>query len=242
MNESALLEPQQYTAGPVDLGEQDEVFDIIADNLTLAGVFGFRSAATGMVAPRDWEGAMAFARNQSVSPSREWTNLCQMFVRMAYGVPALYGTAYTQYLALNDDDKITGPIDEMPVGTILHSKGPSVFGHTWIAARDFANGTPGAWGTDMVEVGDVDKFRRDAPISVWGQDFKTGAREVNEYDVTLKVPKPKQNKRYEAIAVAIEKMERAEETANRQKDWADRRLIRKEIRRLKAMYAEMRRV
>jgi len=55
-----------------------------------------------------------------------------------------------------------------------------------------------------------------------------------------KPPKPKQDKRYKMVDVAVNKMERALETAQKQHDAHDVRLLRQEIRDLKALYAKLR--
>lgn len=194
--------------------------------------------------PRDWREALEWSQRQAVHRSQDWTGYCQKYVRSAYGIPALFGSALAQWYGADAEDRHPGgaPTDA-PIGAALCFRS-SPHGHIIYAARPFPSGTPGAWGTDMVRTGWGDKHPRTAPTTQWGQPYLGWLSAVNDYDLQLKEkkpPKPKQNKRYKAIARAIERMEDARTVARKQGDKKDAQAFTEEIRRLKRMYERMRR-
>lgn len=195
-------------------------------------------------APNTRREAFDFAMHQARNPSRDWTNYCQMFVRMSWGIPALYGSAYAQWLGADDSAKhVGGDIDEVPAGAGLCFKGSNPAGHIDLAANPFKSGSSAAWSNDLVTVGDIDKVHRNAPLRAWGQRYLGWLEEINGYEIDLKnnkPPKPKQNKRYLAVDRAINRMERALHTAQNQHDHHDIKLLKKEITHLHKLYAELR--
>lgn len=194
--------------------------------------------------PNTWGEALHYAMGQAAHPSRDWTNYCQMFVRLCYGVPALYGSAYAQWLGADDANKhVGGDPNNAPVGSLLCTKGTNPAGHIYLAANPFKSGASGAWSNDLVVVGDIDKVHRDAPMTHWGHHYLGYITEVSGYDIDPKrkhPPKPKQDKRYLAVDHAITRMERALKTAQDQKDHHDIRLLKKEIKDLHELYSTLR--
>lgn len=192
--------------------------------------------------PVDFEAALKFYRDQARNPTQSWDGFCQMLARMSYGIPALYGSAFAQWLGADSKHKTTD-LNQAPVGSFLCTKGANPAGHIFIAARPFKNGTSGGWSNDIVRQGEVDKCARNAPHDHWSHTNLGFILEINEHELDLthgKPPKPKQNKRYEAVKVAIGKMEKALETAQRQKDHHDVRILTREINDLKRLYRNLR--
>lgn len=192
--------------------------------------------------PVDYRQALHFYQQQARNPTQDWEAFCQMLFRLAYQVPALYGSAFAQWQAA-DHKVVTTDLDSAPVGAGLCTKGSNPAGHIFDAAYPFRSGLSGAWSNDLVVTGKVNKVHRNAPMIHWGHSPLGYVLEVNEYELDLthgKPPKPKQNKRYLAVKVAITKMERSLETAKRQKDAHDVRLLTKEIKDLKVLYSRLR--
>jgi hypothetical protein len=173
-----------------------------------------------------------------------WAGYCQAFVRTTYGIPPLFASAWAQWLGADEEDKHPGGVpSEAPLGAALLYKGSAPYGHIMLAARPFPAGTAAAWSNDLVAHGDIHKVSRTAPTSAWGQGYLGYLTAVNDYDLQLKTatpPKPKQNRRYEALAKAIDKLEQALATAKTNHDWQDARVLRDELKRLRALYAELR--
>lgn len=195
---------------------------------------------------RDFNEALAFARQESGNPSQDWTGYCQRFVRSCYAIPSLYSSAWTQWLGADSEDKhVGGSPSEAPIGSALCFKGSGRYGHVDLAARPFLTGSDAAFSNDLVVYGEIDKVLRIAPVTRWNQAYLGYLTAVNGYDLQLKVakpPKPKQNKRYKAIEKAINQMEVALAVAKRQGDKKDVATFTAEIKQLKKMYAKARRV
>lgn len=192
--------------------------------------------------PVDYIAARNFYIGQSKHPSQDWTNFCQMLARMAYGIPALYGSAFAQWLGA-DSKHPHNDLSSAPVGSLLCTKGSNPAGHIFYASRPFASGTPAGWSNDLVVTGDVDKVSRQAPHDHWGHKNLGHILEVNEHELDLthgKPPKPKQNKRYLSVKVAIDKMEHARDNAKASGDRHDVRLLNREIHDLKVLYSNIR--
>lgn len=189
-----------------------------------------------MQSPRTFDEALAFARAESADPTEDWTGYCQRFVRTAYGIPSLFGSAWAQWLGADPEDRHAGgdPSDA-PAGSALCFKGAGPFGHIDLGARDEAR----AWSNDLVTVGDIDNVDRTAPTTKWGQRYLGYLTAVNDYDLQLKVagpPKPKQTKRYASVAKAIERMEDAVARAAELGEKRDARALRTELRDLRELY------
>lgn len=202
--------------------------------------------------PRNYEEALGYARYCAAHPTMQaptksgtWEGYCQVFVRTCYDVPALYGSAYAQWLGLDPEDRhVGGSPSDAPLGSALFFKGSNPSGHIDLAARPFKNGTAAAWSNDLVVFGQIDKVARTAPTTAWGQTYLGYGTAVNGYDLRLKEakpPVPKQDKRYLAIDRAISKMEVALQTATKQNDKADIGVLNAEIAHLKRMYDNLRR-
>lgn len=197
------------------------------------------------VSPNALPEALAYARNEVRNGSARWHALCQMFVHDMWGIPALFGSAWAQWLGADSSDKhVGGSPDDAPVGAALCFKGSGVFGHIDTAAHPFRSGNSAAFSNDLIRDGHIDKVHRSAPTTVWGQRYLGYLTAVNNYDLQLHlatpVPKPKQV-RYRAVGEAVTKMGLALDTAKAQGDKADVALLEKEITDLKALYAKIRR-
>lgn len=196
------------------------------------------------VSPNTWREALEVAKTEAAHPSQDWTGYCQRFVRTTYAIPALFSSAWTQWLGADDEDKhVGGSPASAPLGSALCYKGSGQYGHIVLAARAFSNGVPAAWSNDLVEWGRIDKVARTAPSTEWAQGYLGYLTAVNDYDLqlkTTKAPKPKHDKPYKALAKAIDYLEHARDRAKREKDWQDVAVLRDELRRMKKRYAELR--
>lgn len=196
------------------------------------------------LSPRNYKEALTYARGEHDHESRSWAGYCQMFVRTSYGIPSGFGSAWAQWLGADAEDKHAGgsPHDA-PLGAALLYKGSSPYGHIMLAANDFPNDDCGAWSNDLVTTGKIDKVVREAPVTHWGQKYLGYLTAVNDYDLQLKVAKPakpKQDKRYKSLALAIDRIEDALLIAKKQKDKRDIEVLTKEVARLKRMYENRR--
>lgn len=204
--------------------------------------------------PRDYEEALLYLRQQAhhLSPPPQygltWHNDCQALAHVEYGImEGGNGSAYAQWLNTSPANRHPGgdPADA-PLGALLCSKGSGPFGHIWTAARQFRRtDTDGGWGPDMNpnEFGGVSKFRRDAPMTVWGHTYLGYITEINGWELDLshtkKKPKPLQNKRYLRLQNIIEMYDRSIETAKKDRDKADVAALRKQQRAAKALYSKI---
>lgn len=194
--------------------------------------------------PNTYLEALDFAQREAQAANQNWSGLCQKFVRGCYGIPPLFASAWAQWLGADPEDRHPGGTPSAaPLGSALCFKGSGVYGHIMLAARAFPNGVPAAWSNDLVAWGRIDKVARTAPSTEWAQGFVGYLTAVNGYDLQLQVakpPKPKQDKRYEAVAKAIGRIEAALETARKNHDWDDAKVLRAEVRHLKRLYEELR--
>lgn len=190
-------------------------------------------------ATRTVKQALEFARAQHADETEDWTNYCQRFVRSCYAIPPLFSSAWAQWLGADAEDRHPGSDPgDAPVGAALCFRG-GTYGHIMLAARETAGGQPGAWSNDLVRRGDIDHVARTAPVTQWGHQYVGWLSAVNDYDlrlVTDEPPKPKQDKPYERVAKAIEKLEGARDNARRLDDRHDARLLTAEIRELRDLY------
>lgn len=196
-------------------------------------------------APRTVAQALAYARAEHEHETQDWTNYCQRFVRSCYGIPSLFASAYAQWTGADPEDRHPGGSpNDAPVGAALCFKGSGPYGHIMLAANDTLSGEPGAWSNDLVRQGDIDMVVRSRPTTQWGQGYLGWLSAVNDYDLNLskptKPPVPKQDKAYQRIATAIEKLKDARANADRLGDRRDVKVLHAEIRRLEEIYSTLR--
>lgn len=192
------------------------------------------------LAPRTRDEALAYAANEWAHGQPRWLNLCQMFVRSAWGLPPLFGSAWAQWQGADKADKHEGgdPADA-PLGSALCYKGSSVFGHIVVAARPFKDETPAAWSNCLVRHGYIDKAARTAPVTRWGQRYLGYLTAVNGYDLQLGRPEAepvaKEPRRYGAVVKAGDSIAAALATARRRGDEDDITVLTRELTRLRRM-------
>lgn len=176
----------------------------------------------------------------------DWEGACQAFVRSCYGIPALFGSAWAQWLGADTEDRHPGgnPSDA-PLGSALLFKGAGPNGHIDLAARMFPSGSSAAWSNDLLRHGQIDKVTRNAPVVKWAQGYLGYLTAVNDVDLPLHNPvavaKPKSARRYIAIDKAVGRLENALTTAKAAHDSADVKALTKEVADLKHLYATLRR-
>ncbi|NUS01927.1 MAG: hypothetical protein HOV97_05110 [Nonomuraea sp.] len=236
------VEPESYTSAPPETDHDQDILEAEGEDGGL--VLARALVAPTHVSPRNFHDALLYARGQVDHPSQDWTGYCQAFVRSCWGIPPLFGSAWAQWLGADDADKhIGGDIDAAPLGSALIFKGSGQYGHIEFATYPFPTHTSGSFSNDLVTTGRINKVSRRAATDKWGQQYMGYLTAVNDYDLQLgtpKAPKPKQDKQYQAIAHAITRLERALETATKQKDAADIRVLNRQIRQLKHAYAVLR--
>lgn len=204
-----------------------------------------------MPAPHSLSQMLTWYQHEDAHPSRSWHGMCQMSVRTAWGIGSLFGSAWLQWLGADPEDKHPGgnPADA-PLGAALCWKGASPYGHIATKARPFTNGTPAIWSNDLVTDGHIDKAAATAPTTKWGQTYLGYLTAVNGYDLNLTAarkspattrPRPKQAKKYAALAAALARVEDSLATANRQGDAADVKVLNAEAARLKHLHDTLRR-
>jgi hypothetical protein len=246
--------PEEYLDEPTTKGLQDDEPEPQARVLTL-----FRQQP---LSPRTWEQALAWSASESASRSQNWAGLCQKFCRSTYGIGGGFGSAIAQWHGMPDSARhVGGSPADAPVGSTLFSRShdPSsssfTFGHIILAARPFSDGTPGAWSTDAVRVGWPDKVSRAGLYARWDHEYLGWGTNMNGVELQYKEAPPLEDKPYEAIATAIERLgnaldnlRTARNTAKEQEDWADVKALNSEIdtliaekRRLKHLYDTLRR-
>jgi hypothetical protein len=191
--------------------------------------------------PRTYEQALEFARHEHERESQDWDGMCQKFVRTCYSIPALFASAWAQWNGADPEDRHPGgkPADA-PLGSALCFKGTSPFGHIMLAARD-----NGAWSNDVKRQGDIDWCTRSFPATHWHQNYLGYLTAVNDYDLQLreaKPPRPKQTKRYEAVARAINNIDTAIENAKKRDDWKDVKVLRAQRNELRDLYELVRHI
>lgn len=186
--------------------------------------------------PRTVEQALAFARAEHEDATMDWDGYCQRFVRMSYGIPSLFGSAWAQWLGADDEDRHAGgDPEDAPLGSALCFKGTGPYGHIDLAARD-----SGSWSNDILRRGEIDWCLRTAPTTKWGQGYLGYLTAVNDYDLQLSTPasppKPKHDKRYHGIGKAIERLEGARDRARDLKEWRDAKAITAQLVELHELY------
>jgi len=193
-------------------------------------------------APRTVAEALDYAQAEHQNETQDWSGYCQRFVRSCYGIPALFGSAWAQWLGADEEDRHPGiNPDDAPVGAALCFRG-GTYGHIMLAAHPHGD-IDRAWSNDLERDGDIDIVARNRPIWQWGQEYVGWLSAVNDYDLELntgKPPRPKQDKPYVRIAGAIEKLKAARENALRLGDKRDAKVLMAEVRRLEEFYAELR--
>lgn len=238
-DELDLDEPTTYLLEPADTGFQD-TDDVDAPTAPRLGLLG----APQKLSPVDFNSALAYEVEQHLHPTQSWQNLCQSLCRHAYQLPALYGSAYAQWLGLDPEDRHEGGTpDDAPLGAPLFFKGASPAGHVMNKRRPFKSGATSAWSNDLVRAGGVDAVLATAPTTQWGQNYLGHGTALNGYDLQLgtrKPPAPKQDQRYKAIDHAITVLGSSLDTAKRTHDKADVQALNAEIKRLQGMYDRMR--
>lgn len=201
--------------------------------------------------------ALAFARAQVAHTQlpaslraqgfTSWENLCLGFVRSAWDVRPMFGSAFAAWMGADPADRHPGGRPEdAPVGAALCFKGSNPAGHIDLAAWPFRNGVAAAFSNDLVRLGHIDKVRRDAPVTHWGQRYLGWLSAVNDVDLPLgghptAKAKPKQTKRYAALATAMKNIETSLGTAKREHDAADVKLLEDEYQRLHGLWVRLRR-
>lgn len=114
--------------------------------------------------------AMKAARHEITNPSKDWSGLCQSFVRdIVYDVPAWAPSAIAAAAKVPEREKIKGNVFKMPRGAQLFFAGGK-YGHVMVAAGVKTHDK--AIGNDYMRQGKIDYCPRNIPR--WGMKFLFG--------------------------------------------------------------------
>lgn len=146
-----------------------------------------------------------FAQAEHEKASRNWHNCCQMFTRMAFGVPsdgtptAAAGWARAKY-----KHPETNPLNIPRGAAVYWTGGSSGAGH---AAVSRGNGM--VWGTDLVRDGQVDVYPIEAVHARWGLTLVGWTEDVDGVRVWEPIAAPAKRPNIDAMRAAGQKALRA---------------------------------
>lgn len=116
---------------------------------------------------RTYNQAEAYAQHQHISPTRNWTNDCQMFVRQCVGAASWATSARKAFNAIPLSHRHTS--FPPPPGAIAYY-GNSAYGNGHTA---FASGTKGyVWSNDIRREGKIDLVGWNVFSSAWGLKYR----------------------------------------------------------------------
>lgn len=116
--------------------------------------------------------AIAWARRQVTAPSHSWFQLCLSFVRQAYGLPAVYGSAKAAWEGA-EDQVTTSRAAGIPRGVPVFYKG----GTYWHVVLSLGDGL--CLSNDVRRRGKIDVVRLDAITEAWGYPIIGWTRDLN---------------------------------------------------------------
>lgn len=116
--------------------------------------------------------AIAWGRRQITDPSRDFTALCLMFVRMCYGVAARYPSARVAWEEAQHKH-LTTDAGSIPAGALVFWR----VGEFWHVALSIGAGR--CLSTDVRRRGRVDVVRIDAIGVQWGAELLGWTEDVN---------------------------------------------------------------
>lgn len=128
--------------------------------------------------------AVAWAVKEHLTPSRDWTGMCLMFVRTCFGVAALYPSAGVAWQHTTRRHTTTPP----PGVPVWWTGGRSGYGHVAISA-----GSGYVWSTDAVRRGKVDRVSIGSITRNWGLSYQGWSEDINDvrvYTPPVRPPKP----------------------------------------------------
>lgn len=113
--------------------------------------------------------AVAWGRAQVDNPSRDWTRLCLMYVRMCFNVAARYRTAEIGWYNTKYRHQSWPPPKGVPV---WWTNGAS--GHVAIS-----DGDGFCYSNDFLRTGKIDRVRIASITAGWGQQYRGWTEDVN---------------------------------------------------------------
>lgn len=128
--------------------------------------------------------ALAYARQQHLSPTQDWYRWCLVFVHDAVGVPAKYPDAISAW----SNAKTKRPGSSNPPA------GAAVF---WAIGRwghvALSDGAGNVWSNDIRRHGQIDLVPISEITSKWGARYLGWTGDLNGYDLrfTPQMPKPR---------------------------------------------------
>lgn len=228
MTEPALPpSPDAYLPEPTAVVDQDDQLSTM-----LIGARGF----VAPTAPHTFQEALEWLAHQSAHRTEDWTGKCQKCMRMSDGCPGGFASAHDQWVGMDPNFRhVGGDPADAPIGADLfsHSRNPSAasfrLGHIIKKAFPFSDKTIGAWSTDALRTGQVDKINPLHLYEQWDHEYDGWGYKINQRVIDLKDPAPVQDQQYLALGTArvnidqtIANYRKARETAKVTKDWHDR--------------------
>ncbi len=129
--------------------------------------------------------AIAWAKTQTSNPSRSWHNLCLMFVRSCFGVPAREPNAKRAWETARKQHKTTDA-DSIPAGVPVFWKTRTA---NWHIALSVGGGY--CYSSDVGGRGKIGKIGIDALSRAWGATLLGWSEDVNGVTVYTPLAKPK---------------------------------------------------
>ncbi len=114
---------------------------------------------------RSYSEALTWAKAQSVNPSRDYTNLCQLFARSCVGAAAWAPSARLAFNAVPQANRHQGI---PPLGALVYYGDA----HAGNGHATFSAGSGYVYSTDIKRRGKVDKVPYLQPVKSWGLPYR----------------------------------------------------------------------
>lgn len=160
--------------------------------------------------------AIAWGRSQVDTPDKDFTRLCLQFVRMAFGLPAVYPDAGTAWDRAVHRHTVTQG-SQVPRGVPVFWELPSVADHVALSLGD-------GWclSNDIKRRGRIDRVRIDSITTAWGGQLLGWTEDLNGTRVYDAPPKPVKPLPPNRVAMARQDVSRAIRRLDRAVTMADR--------------------
>lgn len=132
--------------------------------------------------------AIAWLRADRKSGSRAWRGLCQMRVRSARGIPAVYPSAFAAMVATPMSERVYN-LDKITRGMVGYADDPNdsnKYGHVFtFVGRTKDDNTLLVDTNDALILGGGSVVRYDWFASHWGDRFQFAGTSINGFDLDL---------------------------------------------------------
>lgn len=140
-----------------------------------------------MTGQRDTSETIQFLRDDRASGSRRWQGLCQMRVRLARNLPAVYPSAFAAMVATPMSERVYD-IDKVERGMVGYADDPNdsnKFGHVFTFVGKTESGLRLVDTNDALITGGGSVVRYNWFEPNWGDKFQFAATSCNGFDLLL---------------------------------------------------------